>query len=363
MRRIILPQALRRMLPALTNRGIEIFKMSTLASAVAYVELLQQGKLIASLNYNPIEAYTVIALIFFAAACTRWCRPPMCSSGGCAKATETTMTDTAATAPAARHRPAQALRPATRCSRASTSTCRRASASRSSAPRGSGKSTLLRCLNFMELPSAGRVELGGRPIGTERRGATARSCYSEAELTRVRQRVGMVFQQFNLFPHMTALGNVMEGLRTVKRPGREPRPRARARDQLERVGLADKADTLPGAAVRRPEAARGDRPRAGDGARADAVRRAHFGARPGTGRRGAAGDPRLAEEGRTMLLVTHELGFAYHFANRVLFIADGVIHEQGTPDEVLKHPRQAAHAGLPGAPQRIQFLTVSGYRP
>ena len=66
MRRIILPQALRRMMPALTNRSIEIFKMSTLASAVAYVELLQQGKLIASLNYNPIEAYTVIALIFFA---------------------------------------------------------------------------------------------------------------------------------------------------------------------------------------------------------------------------------------------------------------------------------------------------------
>ena len=65
MRRIILPQALRRMLPPLTNRGIEIFKMSTLASVVAYVELLQQGKLIASLNYNPIEAYTVVALIFF----------------------------------------------------------------------------------------------------------------------------------------------------------------------------------------------------------------------------------------------------------------------------------------------------------
>jgi polar amino acid transport system permease protein len=65
MRRVVLPQAMRRMLPALTNRGIEIFKMSTLASAVAYVELLQQGKLIASINYNPIEAYTVIALIFF----------------------------------------------------------------------------------------------------------------------------------------------------------------------------------------------------------------------------------------------------------------------------------------------------------
>jgi polar amino acid transport system permease protein len=65
MRRVVLPQALRRMLPALTNRGIEIFKMTTLASTVAYVELLQQGKLLASLNFNPIETYTVIAVIFF----------------------------------------------------------------------------------------------------------------------------------------------------------------------------------------------------------------------------------------------------------------------------------------------------------
>jgi polar amino acid transport system permease protein len=65
MRRIILPQAIKRMLPALTNRAIEIFKMTTLASTVAYVELLQQGKLIASVNFNPIEAYTVVAMIFF----------------------------------------------------------------------------------------------------------------------------------------------------------------------------------------------------------------------------------------------------------------------------------------------------------
>ena len=87
---------------------------------------------------------------------------------------------------------------------------------------GSGKSTLLRCLNFMERPSAGTVELGGQPIGRAApgKGDPARRVYDEAELTRVRQRVGMVFQQFNLFPHMTALGNVMEGLRTVRgQPG------------------------------------------------------------------------------------------------------------------------------------------------
>ena len=87
---------------------------------------------------------------------------------------------------------------------------------------GSGKSTLLRCLNFMERPSAGRVELAGQAIGTEAaKGASAARVYTEAELTRVRQRVGMVFQQFNLFPHMTALGNVMEGLRTVRGMARD----------------------------------------------------------------------------------------------------------------------------------------------
>src|SRR5678816_4568654 len=86
---------------------------------------------------------------------------------------------------------------------------------------GSGKSTLLRCLNFMERPSAGVVELGGRAIGRAAPGKAVPGwrSYDEAELTRVRQRVGMVFQQFNLFPHMTALGNVMEGLRTVRGQG------------------------------------------------------------------------------------------------------------------------------------------------
>ena len=81
---------------------------------------------------------------------------------------------------------------------------------------GSGKSTLLRCLNFMEMPDAGTITLDGKEIGRR-----------ESELTQVRQRIGMVFQQFNLFPHMTALGNVMEGLRTVRRM-RRPDAQARA---------------------------------------------------------------------------------------------------------------------------------------
>jgi polar amino acid transport system ATP-binding protein len=205
---------------------------------------------------------------------------------------------------------------------------------------GSGKSTLLRCLNFMELPSAGRVELDGEAIGKERPGRSGELVYSEAELTQVRQRVGMVFQQFNLFPHMTALANVMEGLRTVKRMGRAEAER-RAREQLARVGLADKADHYPArlsggqkqrvaiarALAMEPELLLFDEP-------TSALDPELVGEVLGVIRS-------LAQEGRTMLLVTHELGFAYHFADRVLFIADGVIHEQGTPDEVLKHPRQA----------------------
>jgi len=206
---------------------------------------------------------------------------------------------------------------------------------------GSGKSTLLRCLNFMERPSAGVVALAGQAVGRAapgRAGAGRRS-YDEAELTRVRQRVGMVFQQFNLFPHMTALGNVMEGLRTV-RGQREAGARTRAQAELARVGLADKADAYPArlsggqkqrVAIARalamdPEVLLFDEPT-------------------------SALDPELvgevlrvirslAEEGRTMLLVTHEIGFAYHFANRVLFLYGGVIHEQGTPDQVLKHPTE-----------------------
>jgi polar amino acid transport system ATP-binding protein len=193
---------------------------------------------------------------------------------------------------------------------------------------GSGKSTLLRCLNFMETPSAGAVSLGGQAIEAR-----------EAALTQVRQRVGMVFQQFNLFPHMTVLGNVMEGLRTVKRMA-DATARQQALAELARVGLADKAEAWPArlsggqkqrvaiarALAMQPELLLFDEPT-------------------------SALDPELvgevlrvirslADEGRTMLLVTHELGFAYHVANRVLFIADGVIHEQGPPGQVLKHPTQ-----------------------
>jgi polar amino acid transport system ATP-binding protein len=205
---------------------------------------------------------------------------------------------------------------------------------------GSGKSTILRCLNFMEIPSAGTIELDGRVLGTERAsdGRMARS-YSETELCEVRTRVGMVFQQFNLFPHMTALENVMEGLITVKRTPKDA-ARTRASEHLTKVGLQDKLDAYPGklsggqqqrvaiarALAMEPEVLLFDEPTSSLDPElvGEVLRVIHA----------------LAEEGRTMLLVTHELGFAYHFADRVVFIADGVVHETGTADEVLKHPQR-----------------------
>jgi len=206
---------------------------------------------------------------------------------------------------------------------------------------GSGKSTLLRCINFMELPTEGTVELDGKVLGSERRGRDGQVIreYGESELCSVRERVGMVFQQFNLFPHMTALENVMEGLMTVKRLSRRA-ARDRANAQLTKVGLQDKVDTYPGklsggqqqrVAIARalamdPEVLLFDEPTSSldpelVGEVLSVIRA-------------------LAEEGRTMLLVTHELGFAYHFADRVIFFADGRFYETGTPDAVLKHPQK-----------------------
>ena len=194
---------------------------------------------------------------------------------------------------------------------------------------GSGKSTLLRCINALETPDCGEVVLSGAAVAFHR----------EAELIRLRQRVGMVFQQFNLFPHMTVVGNVMEGLRTVRGMAKAAR-RDKAMAELARVGLAAKAEEYPArlsggqkqrvaiarALAMEPEILLFDEP-------TSALDPALVGEVLGVIKQ-------LADEGRTMLLVTHEIGFAYHMATRILFLAEGGIYEQGTPDEVLKTPRR-----------------------
>lgn len=202
---------------------------------------------------------------------------------------------------------------------------------------GSGKSTLLRCLNFMEIPSTGTIELDGVVLG--KTNAQGQRDYPEKQLCAVRERVGMVFQQFNLFPHLTVLENVREALVSVKKMSRHDADII-AKAQLEKVGLSNKQEVRPGSlsggqqqrvAIARalamsPEIMLFDEPTSSLDPElvGEVLHTIHA----------------LAEEGRTLLLVTHELGFAYHFADRVIFIENGVIHEMGSAEQILKNPQQ-----------------------
>jgi polar amino acid transport system ATP-binding protein len=201
---------------------------------------------------------------------------------------------------------------------------------------GSGKSTLLRCVNFMEIPTSGRIVFQGNPVGS---GGADRVSYSERELTALRAQVGMVFQHFNLFPHMNVKQNVMEGPRTVLKCNRDECAR-RAEKYLDRVGLGWKADAYPS------QLSGGQQQRVAI-ARALAMEPEIMLFDEAT----SALDPELvgevlqtikglADDGMTMLIVTHELGFAYTVADRVLFLSDGRILEQGEPDAVLINPKQ-----------------------
>ena len=203
---------------------------------------------------------------------------------------------------------------------------------------GSGKSTMLRCVNFMEIPSSGRIYLDGELVGRERGDHME---YTEKELTKLRARVGMVFQHFNLFPHMTAIRNVMEGPRTVLRCDAKE-CRRRGEMYLDKVGLGWKADAYPS------HLSGGQQQRVAI-ARALAMEPQIMLFDETT----SALDPELvgevletmralAEDGMTMLIVTHELGFAYTVADKVLFLSNGQILEQGTPAEVLTYPTKEA---------------------
>jgi len=204
-------------------------------------------------------------------------------------------------------------------------------------PSGSGKSTLLRCINFLEEPTAGIVRVNGRRIGwEERRGTTRR--VSASELARTRAEIGMVFQHFYLWPHMIALENVIEGLVTVKGMG-VGEAAAKGRALLEKVGLTDKMEVYP------EHLSGGQRQRVAI-ARALAMEpRVMLFDEPTSSL-----DPELvgevlrvmeqvATEGMTMLVATHEMGFARKVADRVVFLDQGKILEIGPPEQVFGRPR------------------------
>jgi polar amino acid transport system ATP-binding protein len=205
-------------------------------------------------------------------------------------------------------------------------------------PSGSGKSTLMRCMNLLTIPDGGSLRVGEQRI--EFQGARTRLPDARG-MSRFRAATGMVFQQFNLFPHMTALANVMEGPVTVLRMPRE-QARERARALLERVGLGDRADYLPA------KLSGGQKQRVAI-ARALAMKPQVMLFDEAT----AALDPELvgevlavvkelAAEGMTMVLVTHEIAFAREVADRGIFMRDGVVVEAGPPAQVIDQPREEA---------------------
>ncbi len=202
-------------------------------------------------------------------------------------------------------------------------------------PSGSGKSTLLRCLNWLETPDAGSVMLGGEPIGMLPGGNVR---MSDAELSRMRTRIGFVFQHFALWPHLTVLGNVAAApIHVQRRPRAEVE--AEARELLRKVGLADKADAFPA------RLSGGQKQRVGI-ARALAMRPELVLFDEPT----SALDPELvgevllvmrdlAAEGMTMVVVTHEMGFARDAASRIVFIDRGRVVETAPPDEFFARPK------------------------
>ncbi|MDX2678094.1 amino acid ABC transporter ATP-binding protein [Streptomyces sp. NY05-11A] len=204
-------------------------------------------------------------------------------------------------------------------------------------PSGSGKSTLLRVINHLEKPEIGYVSVNGEPIGVRRHGDRLREL-SERAILAQRSRIGFVFQNFNLFPHLTVLDNVAAAPVATGKLSK-PEGRALAAELLDRVGLADKAGAYP-------------RQLSGGQQQRVAIARA-LALRPGVilfDEPTSALDPELVGEvlaviknlatsGTTLVIVTHEIGFAREVADRVVFIDGGKIVEQGPPGEVLDNPR------------------------
>jgi len=197
-------------------------------------------------------------------------------------------------------------------------------------PSGSGKSTFLRCMNLMEMPTGGEISFKNQPL-TDR-------ALKDAQINELRENIGMVFQQFNLFPHLTVLENII--LAPIKRNKQTPEEAIKTAEQLlATVGLADKIDAFPNnlsggqqqrvaiarALAMNPEVMLFDEPT-------------------------SALDPEmvkevllviqdLVESDMTIVIVTHEMNFAKEVATRVLFIDEGVVVEEGTPDQIFNHPQ------------------------
>ena len=393
LRRIVLPQAMRAILPAVGNDAISVLKGTSLASVIAVNELTLRSQQIVAQNFKFFPVFAAAGVMYLTVttliaahpvraraageprrgskpeargARPRWAVSSASAGGPRSRSRVTVAAESAAgraATPAARvdlvelvggraaRTGADAAGPFVRCVDVWKSyghrailqgvnfTVHRGDVVTLMGPSGSGKSTLLRLIAHLEPMDRGEITVDGAHVGYERVDGALRPSRHVAR-ERARARIGMVFQQFNLFEHLTALENICEA--PVRVHGERPEvARARATTLLSSVGLAYHADHLPS------RLSGGQQQRVAI-ARALAISpRVMLFDEPTS-----ALDPelvsevlsvirRLAEAGMTMIVVTHELRFAREVADRIVFMADGRIVEEGTPEEVLEHPREA----------------------
>ena len=300
MTRIILPQAVKNILPALCNEFISTVKGTSLASVFFVGELMTSFKTVQSATFLALQSLTIVGIIYFLLnfILSRLLRV---------------------------------------IERRLTTEIRRGEVVSIIGPSGGGKSTFLRCLNLLETPDGGQVLFKGQDITDKK-----------LNISKYRQSIGMVFQHFNVFPNLTVLENVtLAPVLEKKVPKDQAKEEAMA--LLRRVGLGDKADQYPRklsggqkqrlaivrAMAMKPEVMLFDEPT-------------------------SALDPEMVKEvlnvireltrsGMTILIVTHEMGFAREISDRVLFICDGVIKEEGTPEQIFTCPHE---------PSTIKFLSM-----
>jgi polar amino acid transport system ATP-binding protein len=326
MRRVILPQAFRRMVPPLISQSIMQLKNTSLLSVLAVPDLLYQGQVIAHETYRPLELYTFIAVAYFVILLpvTLWAKRLEFGAAGVLKGVDLEV--------------------------------QRGQVVAIIGPSGSGKSTLLRCINLLTIPDGGRIAVGDHAVAFQ---GQRTALPSERALAKFRASTGMVFQHFNLFPHMTVMHNVMEGPVTVLR---KPRSEAEqtARELLAKVGLQDRAQHFP------DKLSGGQKQRVAI-ARALAMKPEVMLFDECT----SALDPELvgevlgviqdlAKDGMTMILVTHEIAFAREVADHVVFMRDGVIVEAGPPGDVIDHPRNESLRAFLG---RFNASLAAGAKP
>ena len=362
MRRIILPQALRVIVPPTGNEVIGMMKYTSLASVISVTELLTSAELIYTRTYETIPLLIVasmwyVALTSVLTAGQRLIERHVGRSERDRPARPETVAVKASDFPIWISRPGkrrqapqglsgpmvtvrdlhkrygavEVLKGVDLAVEAGQVVC-------IIGPSGAGKSTLLRCVNRLEASDGGHILVGGRLVGYRRVGARLHEV-SERELSAARQRIGMVFQRFNLFQHLTVLENITLAPMIVKGMDRKE-ARARAITLLERVGLAGKQDRYP------RQLSGGEQQRVAI-ARALAMEPEVMLFDEAT----SALDPELvgevlsvmralAEDGMTMIVVTHEIGFAREVADKVVFMDGGMVVESGPPAQMLRAPQE-----------------------